>query len=215
MDTSLSLDVDTFWISPYALSAFVALHEKGLAFTTREIHLEQREQQSAEFMAKSLTGRVPVLRHGEYTLAESQAIGEYLAETFPAPDYPRLFPADLKERGTSRMLMAWIRSDLMPIREERSTATMFYERANKPLSDKGRAAADRVLRVAEKLVGDGRKNLFHDWCLADTDFGFFLMRLVLNGDPVPAKVRAYAEGQWARPAVRKWVDRKRAPYVAY
>ena len=30
--------------------------------------------------------------------------------------------------------MAWVRSDLMPIREERSTTTMFYERATKPLS---------------------------------------------------------------------------------
>ncbi len=113
------------------------------------------------------------------------------------------------------MLMAWIRSDLMPIRVERSTATMFYERSTKPLSEAGRTAAERVLRVAETLVGDGRKTLFKDWCLADTDFGFFLMRLVLNGDPVPAKVRAYAESQWARPSVRKWVDRKRAPYVAY
>ena len=215
MDTSLSLDVDTFWISPYALSAWVALEEKGLAFTTREIHLEQREQLSADFIAKSLTNRVPVLRHGEFTLAESQAIGEYLAETFPAPEYPRLFPADLKERATARMLMSWIRSDLMPIREERSTATMFYERANKPLSEAGRVAVDRVLRVAEKLVGDGRKTLFKDWCIADTDFGFFLMRLVLNGDPVPAKVKAYAEAQWARPSMRKWVDRKRAPYIAY
>ncbi|MCC6812336.1 MAG: glutathione transferase [Deltaproteobacteria bacterium] len=215
MDHSLSLDVDAFWISPYALSSFVALEEKGLTFTTREVHLEKNEQLASDFQHKSLTGRVPVLRHGEYTLSESQAIGEYIAETFPAPDYPRLFPADLKERGRARQLMAWIRSDLMPIREERATHTMFYVRANKPLSDAGRTAMDRVVRVAEALVGDGRRNLFKEWCLADTDFGFFLMRLVLNGDPVPAKVRGYAEAQWHRPSMQKWIDRQRIPYVAY
>ncbi len=215
MDEPLRLDIDAFWISPYALSAFVALSEKGLDFTTHEVHLETREQRREAFQSASLTGRVPVLHHGAFALSESQAIGEYLAETFPAPDYPRLFPADLKERGRARQLMAWIRSDLMPIREERPTHTMFYERTSAPLSEAGRAAAERTLRVAEQLVGDGRKTLFDAWCLADADFGFFLMRLVLNGDPVPSKVRAYAEAQWHRPSLQKWIDRPRAPYVPY
>lgn len=211
----LILDIDTFWISPYALSSFVALKEKGLSFTTREIALHEKAQRNPAFVSASLTGRVPVLHHGSFAVSESQAIGEYIAETFPAPKHPRIFPEDLQERARARQLMAWIRSDLMPIREERSTTTMFYERAGKPLSDAGRAAAERVLRVADALVGDGRKTLFKDWCLADTDFGFFLMRLVLNGDDVPAKIRAYAEAQWQRPSVREWVDHKRGAYVGY
>ena len=36
----LTLYVDGFWISPYALSAFVALEEKGLPFTVKEVKLE-------------------------------------------------------------------------------------------------------------------------------------------------------------------------------
>jgi glutathione S-transferase len=215
MNDALSLDVDAFWISPYALSAFVALTEKGLGFTTREIHLERGEQREPAFRSRSLTGRVPVLHHGAFALAESQAIGEYLAETFPAPKYPRLFPENLQERARARQLMAWIRSDLMPLREERATHTMYYERATAPLSAAGRAAAERLFAVAEQLVGDGRKTLFAEWCLADCDFGFFLMRLVLNGDAMPAKVRAYAEAQWQRPSLQKWIDRQRAPYVPY
>jgi hypothetical protein len=85
MDDTISLDVDSLWISPYALSAFVALSEKGLSFTKREVHLEKQEHKASDFIDRSLTGRVPVLRHGDFYLAESQAIGEYLAETFPAP----------------------------------------------------------------------------------------------------------------------------------
>ncbi len=211
----LELFVDGFWISPYALSAFVALTEKQLPFVATEVRLDAGDQRVPAFVASSLTGRVPVLRHDDFCLSESQAIGEYLAETFPYPNHPRLFPADFKERGRARQLMAWIRSDLMPIREERATHTMFYARATAPLSTAGQAAATRLLRVAEQLVGDGRKTLFENWCLADADLGFFLMRLVLNGDPVPEGVRAYAEAQWLRPSVRAFCEHTRGPYQPY
>lgn len=211
----LELFVDGFWISPYAMSAFVALTEKQLPFAATEVKLDAGQQHEPAFVQRSLTGRVPVLRHGDYYLSESQAIGEYLAETFPFPNHPRLFPADFKERSRARQLMAWIRSDLMPIREERATHTMFYERAKQPLSEAGRAAATRVLRVAEALVGDGRKSLFADWCIADADFGFFLMRLVLNGDQVPAGVRDYAVAQWERPSMRAFCEHPRGVFCPY
>ena len=42
-----------------------------------------------------------------------------------------------------------------------------------------------------------------------------LMRLVGNGDPVPAKLSAFVAAQWQRPSVRAWVERARAPYVPY
>jgi glutathione S-transferase len=35
-----------------------------------------------------------------------------------------------------------------------------------------------------------------------------LMRLVANGDPVPDRLRSYAQGIWARPSIRAWLDRK-------
>ena len=40
----LTLYVDGFWISPYALSAFVALEEKGLPYTVKEVKLNKKEQ---------------------------------------------------------------------------------------------------------------------------------------------------------------------------
>ena len=42
-----------------------------------------------------------------------------------------------------------------------------------------------------------------------------LMRLVGNGDDVPAKLRDFVAAQWQRPSVRAWVERERAPYVPY
>jgi glutathione S-transferase len=215
-EPGLTLFVDSLWISPYALSAFVALEEKGLPYSVQEIDLSVRAQDEAAFQAASLTGRVPVLVRGDFHLSESQAIGEYLAENFPYPKFPRLFPENLDNRGRARQLMSWIRSDLMPIRVERSTTTMFYERARTPLSADGKKAAARVLNVASALVGDGRPYLFNSgWCLADADFGFFLMRLVLNGDEVPHAVKAYAERQYARASMQKFISKKRAPYKPY
>jgi len=42
-----------------------------------------------------------------------------------------------------------------------------------------------------------------------------LHRLILNGHDVPAKLRTFAEAQWKRPSVQKWVGHSRPPYVAY
>lgn len=209
----LTLFVDSHWISPYAMSAFVALEEKGLPYTVKELSLPKKEHLLPGYGAH--TGRLPALQHGDFWLAESQAIAEYLAETFPFPKHPRLFPEDLKERAICREVMAWVRSDLMPIREERSTYTVWYERTSKPLSDGAQKAVARLLAACDRLISDGRTTLFGAWCLADVDLAMMLQRLNVNGDPLPAKVKAYAEANWQRPSVRKWCERPRPAFVAY
>lgn len=211
----LSLTVDAYWTSPYAFSAFVALKEKGLAFDVEEVALQRKEQERPEYVATSLTGRVPRLRHRDFHLAESSAIDEYLEEAFPPPRFPRLFPADIRERARARQLMAWVRSDLLPIREERSTYTLFYERTSKPLSPRAEAAAARLLSAADAVLAPGRSTLFGAWCIADVDFALMLQRLLWNGHPAPAKVKAFADAQWARASVQEWIARKRPVYEPY
>lgn len=61
---SLTLYVDTHWISPYALSAFVALEEKGLPYTVKEVSLPKKEHQIATYQAH--TGRIPALQHNKF-----------------------------------------------------------------------------------------------------------------------------------------------------
>jgi glutathione S-transferase len=212
----LTLYVDWYWISPYAFSDFVALKEKGFPFDTVEIKLHEKDHHREEYRSGSITGRVPAMRHGDFWLAESSAICEYLEDVFPAPAYRRLFPGDIRQRARARMIQAWIRSDLMPIREERSTATMFYEHAKLPLSNKAQVAAETLFRIAGQLIPDGATSLFGEWSIADADLAFMLHRLILNGDQVPARLRAYAEAQWQRPSVQEWVKHARpATYVAY
>lgn len=214
MDSKLiTLYADAFWISPYVFTCFVTLKEKGLPFQVTDVALHQKAQHDPGYRDRTLTGRVPALAHGDFWLAESQAIVEYLDEAFP--ETARALPADLRDRARARQILAWIRSDLMALREERSTHTMFYDRAAAPLSAAGKESADKLLRVADQLIKDGATSLFGAWSQADSDLAFMLHRLILNGHEVPAKIRAFAAAQWARPSVRAFVEHPRAAYVPY
>jgi glutathione S-transferase len=205
--SEIVLNVESFWISPYVFAVFVALREKGLAFTTRELATEKNETVTPEYLKRTMTGRVPSLAHGDLVLAESSAIIEYLEDAFPNP---RVLPADVAQRARCRQLMSWLRSDdTAPLREDRPTTTMFFERASAPLSAAGKRSADKLLEVASRVIPPGRTNLFGAWCIADSELAFMLHRLLLNGHDVPQPIRAFAEAQWARPSVKEFVERKR------
>lgn len=213
----LKLYLDSFWFSPYSFAVFVALKEKGIAFDPIEVALHKKENKDLAYRKASVTGRIPAIQHGDFWLAESSAIIEYLEEAFGGLDYPSILPKSVEMRGKARMVLAWIRSsrDLMPLIQERSTATMFYERASSPLSQKGKESADKLIEVAGFLIPSGSENLFDGWSIADADLSFALHRLILNDHPVPDKVRRYAEHHWARASVQEFINRRRPPYVPY
>src|SRR5262249_39593232 len=143
---------ETLWISPYVFSTFVALGEKGIPFDVVEVGLAEGEHLQPGYRDSSVTGRVPSLEHDGFRLAESSAIAEYLDEGFPPPGYPRLLPADLQARARARQVMAWLRSDLGALREERSTVTMFYRFRLQGLSAAAGRDAEKLIRVAEQLL---------------------------------------------------------------
>jgi glutathione S-transferase len=193
------------WTSPYVFSVFVLLREKGIPFTVKLVSLEKQEHQRPEYRDPSVTGRVPALRHGDFWLAESSAIDEYLEEAFPPPRWPRLYPADPKARARVRMVQALLRSDFMPVREERSTSQLFQAERPRPLSRAGKAAAARLVRIAEALLPDAGSHVAGDFSPADADLSLMLMRLVNAGDPVPPHLAAWARRIWERPSVQTWL----------
>jgi glutathione S-transferase len=213
MASELTLWVDTFWISPYGFSSFVALEEKGLAFDIQEIAMHRAEFRSPDYVRRSVTARVPTLRHGDFHLSESSAIAEYLEEAFPAT--ARLFPRDVRQRARARQIMAWVRSDLMPIRDERSTETIFYGLPTAPLSERGQRAATKLLATADVFVPSGATSLFGSFSLADADLALMLQRLGKNGQPLPDKLQRFVEAVWARASVQKWVQHQRPTFVPY
>jgi glutathione S-transferase len=207
--TTRTLYVDAGWISPWACHALVALEEKQLPYTVETVPLPIPAATRAALATRSLTGKVPVLVDGAVAIGESLAISEYLAESYPFPAHPRLFPADLGQRARAREAMLWLRTELFALREERPTATVFGAPTTTPLSAGARADADELIRIASRLVTPGATSLFADWCIADVDLAIALMRLIRNRDAVPAHLVAYAEAQWQRPSLRAFVDRRR------
>ncbi len=205
---SLRLYVDAQFASPYAMSAFVALHEKGLSFEIVTVDLAASENQAAAFASMSLTRRVPTLLHGDFSLSESSAITEYIDELFPGTP---LYPVDPRSRARARQVQAWLRSDLMPIRQERSTEVVFYGAKKPPLSAAARESAQKLFTAAEVLLPLGSENLCGLWSIADVDLALMLNRLVMNGDSVPERLAAYAKQQWLRPTVQRWVNQRRPP----
>ncbi|MCF5723349.1 glutathione transferase [Pseudomonas syringae] len=200
---ALRLYVDAQFTSPYAMSVFVALREKGLAFDTVPLDLDAAQQQTADFATLSLTQRVPTLVEGDFALSESSAITEYLEARYP--DSP-IYPAETQQRARARQVQAWLRSDLLPIRQERSTLVVFYGQKMPPLSSAAEVAAAKLIGAAQALLVGNPANLFGEWSIADVDLAVMLHRLILNGDSVPEPLVAYAQRQWLRPSVQAWVN---------
>jgi len=205
---SITLWSDANFFSPYVMSVFVALTEKGLKFSLETIDLNTGQHQHTRWPGTDLTRRVPVLIVDDFALTESSAITEYLEDRFAPPTWERIYPHNAENRARARQIQAWLRSDLGPIREERPTDVVFGGVKKPALSAAGEAQAQRLIGAVETLLPDGQQNLFGEWCIADTDLALMVNRLILNGDKVPARLVEYATFQWQRASVQQFIDLK-------
>ena len=208
----LVLYVDRPGVSPWVLHVMVALEEKQLPYRVVVVDLPMTDAQRAEVAGHGVIGKIPLLVHGAAGIGESTAISEYLAETFPTPGNPRIFPADLVQRARARQVMSWLRTGLFALREARPTTMVFGtpdapKAPLAPLTGAALADADTLRTVATRMLG-ARTTLADAWCIADVDLALALLRLVRGGDPVPDQLRAAAETTWARPSVQAYLARR-------
>ena len=204
----LTLFAESEWVSPWVFHAMVALEEKRLPYRLEVLPLPIPPDKKKKLADKAILGKVPVLVHDDVWITESLAISEYLSERFPAP--PRILPADVVERARARQVMSWLRTSLMALRDERPTSTVFGRPTKNPLSEKAKADADELVRIAGHFITPGqgmtKTTMFGEWCVADADLTLMLMRLVHSEDPVPTHIVEYVLAQWQRPSVRKFLS---------
>jgi glutathione S-transferase len=86
--------------SPFARSVLATLEEKGAPY--RLAPVPQGTLQSPEHLARHPFGRIPVLKHGEFWLYETQAILRYLDRVLP---HRPLTPADAKRAARMDQVM--------------------------------------------------------------------------------------------------------------
>ena len=108
----MSLRLYGYWRSSAAYRARIALNYKGLEWESIPRHLARGEQHVPDYLARNPQGLVPTLADGEFMLAQSLAIIEYLDETRPVPP---LLPADPQSRATVRAMALAVACDIHPL----------------------------------------------------------------------------------------------------
>ena len=88
-------------LSPFSRKVRLSLAEKRIEV---ELIEERYWEENPDFVRRNPAGKVPILKLGNQTYADSTAICEYLEETHPTP---ALLPSGPEARYEARRLVAW------------------------------------------------------------------------------------------------------------
>lgn len=186
--------------SSWSMRAWLPLRHFGLAFEEERIALFEPGYKE-RILAASPAGKVPVLIDGPVTVWDSLAIGEYLAEKYPALG---LWPRDPAQRATARSVSAEMHAGFARLR------------MHMPMNIRGRypgqgltaeVAAD-IARIraswTQCLARSGGPFLFGAFGLADVMYAPVVSRFMTYDVTLDDMLLAYADRLWQLPAVQEW-----------
>lgn len=192
----VTLFSDSRYNSPWVLTVWAALGEKGIPFAVETLDLRTGEHRRGDYPERTLTAKVPALRHGNVYIAESLAILEYLEEAFGPP---RLYPAYLADRARDRQILSWLRTDLIELRKCMPFEGVMGAHDAPEITPRAESDAGKLLRIA------ATRNLGAAPTLADFELAFALRRLVrYRPELLTSELRAYSDAIWNRPSVQSW-----------
>ncbi len=128
-------------LSPFCRKVRLTLAEKKIEV---ELVEERYWDPSAEFLRRNPAGKVPVLRLDSRLLSESQAICEYLEETYAQP---ALMPRDADGRYEVRRICSWFDDKF----QNEVTSKLLYERVNKKITGAGYPDSKNVKSGASRI----------------------------------------------------------------
>jgi maleylacetoacetate isomerase/maleylpyruvate isomerase len=193
----------TYFRSSAAYRVRIALHLKGLEFTSVPVHLlrDGGQQHAPVYAALNPNETVPTLDDDGRILTQSLAIIEYLDETHPAPP---LLPGTPADRARIRAIAQTIACDIHPLNNLR---VLQYLTGSFGLSEAQKAAwychwVERGLLAVEKmLAADARTGRFchgdtptlADCCLVPQVFNARRFGCSLDGLPTVQRICAECE----------------------
>ncbi|HUK59159.1 MAG TPA: glutathione S-transferase family protein [Stellaceae bacterium] len=199
--------------SSWSLRAWLMAKAAGIPFDEVLIPLWQ-EGSEAELRRISPTRKVPVLRHGNVTVWESLAIGEYLAELQPAV---RLWPEEAGARAVARAASHEMHAGFLNLRRA-LPMNLRASRPGRPVAPEVRADLDRIAALwqdCRQRFGAAGRYLFGHFTIADAMYAPVVSRLRTYGIAFDGVAQAYADTMWDHPALQEWAAAARIePMVA-
>lgn len=192
-------------LSSWSLRPWVLMRHFDISFRETLIRLDRPETR-AEIRQHSPSGLVPCLFHGEFTVWDSLAIGEYLAELFPDK---AMWPQGAQARARARSLSAEMHGGFSALR---TVWPMEFckERADVWGGPAVRKDVARILALFNETLEDfGREEegpfLFGAFTIADAMYAPVISRFRTYG-PVrmSSRVVAYMDAVWSLDAMQDW-----------
>jgi len=187
--------------SSWSLRPWMLLQHLGLEFDEVQIALSLPDTQ-ARIAQYSPAGRVPVLRHGELTLWESIAIGEYLCELTG-----RGWPHERAARAQARVLSAEMHAGFQALRDQWPMNARAVGRRT-PIT--AQLAAD-IHRI-DALWSDCRQRfgasgpwLCGDYSLADAMYAPVALRFRSYGATLSAAAASYLDTVLKDAPLQQWL----------
>jgi glutathione S-transferase len=188
--------------SSWSLRAWLVAKAAGIAFEEVLIPLWQPESRT-RLLRHSPSGKVPALQHGDLTVWESRAIGEYLAEIRPEA---RLWPEDRAARAVARAASDEMHAGFAALRRE-LPMNMRASVAGRPMTPELRADLDRIAAIwrdCRRRFGGTGPYLFGGFTIADAMYAPVASRLKTYRVALTGEAQEYAEALLDHPAFREW-----------
>ena len=213
--------------SSWSMRPWVLMKQRGIAFDEVMIRFDSFDANSkfktrlaeatgegAGVSAVTGPGKVPVLVDNGFTVWDTLAIAEYLAEKFPAL---HLWPTDLQARARARSVCAEMHSGFSGLRGNcpMNIEAHLPEVGARVLAEKAgvRADLERLVQLWTPLLSaHGGPFLFGDYGIADAYFAPVVKRIVTYALPVPPEIAAYVAAVEASSGVLAWTEQALAEH---
>jgi glutathione S-transferase len=193
--------------SSWSLRGWLMLKQTGVAFDEVVIPLYE-PQSRGEILRHTPSGKLPALVHGNVTVWESLAIGEYLAELFPEAG---LWPKDRAARAHARAISNEMHAGFLPLRRHfpMNMRSVF----DREIIPEIQGDIDRITslwrdcrqRFGTSSNGGGGDFLFDSFTIADAMFAPVVSRFRTFKLPLEGEIEAYARAVTAWPAYQEWL----------
>jgi glutathione S-transferase len=196
--------------SSWSMRPWVALRQFGIPFEEVRLRFDSFDADSEfkQALARvSPAGTVPVLVDDGFSIWDTLAIAEYVAEKFPQH---ALWPREPQARARARSLCAEMHAGFRGLRNAcgMNIEAHLPEIGARVLAEQPevRAELDRLNQAWQAaLATSGGPFLFGEFSLADAFFAPVVSRVRTYGLPLAAPAAAWAERVWATEAVQAWV----------